>query len=325
MTPTASASLPANPSSNNSQTKHIANPRRLLILTPTSQSLSIIPPLLHTLTGVPVTDPPQHDLTTETSQTVNNTSTPPPAIATATTTTSFAGYTTHSPLRLDTKYYSTEVPLWVDEIPLPTETIEVETGVSTNTVAPAPGQWRTEFLSEEARIVRDAVGALVVCVRAPEYSSNANPVSGAETDVASRADVRSVLELMRHVGAVKGCIDEERDGYGDVVGVFVLVGGRGIVPVPVSRGSASGEGELGLGDDDDDVDVGYGDGDTPLSVGWWEDQLFDLGLFGWEVVQWDPAEQGGEMTRNQFGGKNAPSPVIFFLSFFFLSFSLCLE
>lgn len=169
--------------------------------------------------------------------------------------------------------------------------------------------------------MRDAVGALVVCVRAPEYNSNANanPVSEAETDVASRADVRAVLDLMRDVGAVKGCIDEERDGYGDVVGVFVLVGGRGIVPVPVPRGSASGEGEPGLGDDD--VDVGDGDDDTPLSVGWWEDQLFDLGLFGWEVVQWDPAEQRGEMTRNQFGGKNAPTPVV---SFFFF-FSFCLE
>lgn len=141
--------------------------------------------------------------------------------------------------------------------------------------------------------MRDAVGALVVCVRAPEGSPNANPVSGAETDVASRADVRAVLELMRDVGAVKGCIDEERGGYGDVVGVFVLVGGRGTVSV--SRGSAS----------DDEVDVGDG-ADTPLSVGWWEDQLFDLGLFGWEVVQWDPAEQGGEMTRNRFGGKTLP-------------------
>lgn len=147
--------------------------------------------------------------------------------------------------------------------------------------------------------MRDAVGALVVCVRAPEYSPN--PVSGAETaDVASRVDVRAVLELMRDVGAVKGCIDEERGGYGDVVGVFVLMGGRGTMPVPVATGSASDDERL----DDVDVDGGDGDGaDTPLSVGWWEDQLFDLGLFGWEVVQWDPVELGGEMTRNQFGGK----------------------
>lgn len=116
MTPTASASSPAVPSK--SQTKHIANPRRLLVLTPTSQSLSIIPPLLHSLTGVPVTNPPQHDSTTETSsqtppQPSENASTP----TITTTATSFAGYTTHSPLRLDTKYYSAEIPLWVDEIP----------------------------------------------------------------------------------------------------------------------------------------------------------------------------------------------------------------
>jgi hypothetical protein len=56
--------------------------------------------------------------------------------------------------------------------------------------------------------------------------------------------------------------------------------------------------------------LGDVDGDKPFSVGWWEDQLFDLGLFGWEVVEWDPVEQGVEKTRNKFGGKIVFLPLI---------------
>ncbi|KAJ9488369.1 hypothetical protein VN97_g4925, partial [Penicillium thymicola] len=57
MTYSAPASNPA--TSAKPKVKNIPNPRRLLILTPTTQSLEIIPPLLHSLTGVPVVDPPQ--------------------------------------------------------------------------------------------------------------------------------------------------------------------------------------------------------------------------------------------------------------------------
>lgn len=150
--------------------------------------------------------------------------------------------------------------------------------------------------------MRDAVGALVVCVRSPEPKHVAASAADADTeDPASRPGVRAVLDLMRDVGAVKSCIDEERGGYGDVPGVFVLVGSRSSA-VPKSSASAEDEHpglELGV----DDVDLGDGAGDAPFSVGWWEDQLFDLGLFGWEVVEWDPVEQGTEKTRNKFGGK----------------------
>lgn len=237
--------------------KNIPNPRRLLILAPTTQSLSIIPPLLHSLTGVPVTD------------------SPPPADTTSETPT-FAGYTTHSPLRLETKYYNTEVPVWVDEIPL----------------VDAKEQWKTDFLSAEAEIVREAVGALVVCAHAPSHSPPLD--SNDEHDPAEREDVRVLRDLMRGIGAVKEKIDEERGGLGDVPGIFVLVGPRtehnssGSKPDP--NGSGLGD---GLGDDLGDV--------VPLSVGWWEDQFYDMGLVGWEVIEWDP-KGGDEETRNQYGG-----------------------
>ena len=267
--------------------KTITNPRRLLILTPTTQSLTTIPPLLHSLTGIPITNPPQREKEAESKETPT------------TQTTSFAGYTTHSPLHLSTKYYTAEVPLWVDEIPL-----HEKTESST--------QWRTEFLSSEAEIVREAVGALVVCVHAPELSSNP---TDSITDIADREDVRAVRKLMGDVGAVKSVIDEERGGMGDVPGVLVLVGGKKSVSGTAKAAAtttATNEDELGLGVGDDDL----GEDAAPLSVGWWEDQMFDMGLFGWEVIEWDPAEQDGEVTRNKFGGISTHSiPLYFYGSF----------
>lgn len=105
---------------------------------------------------------------------------------------------------------------------------------------------------------------------------------------------------MRGVGAVKERIDEERGGIGDVPGVFVLVGSRqkGLKAAQ----SANPTDDLGIRDDDDDELGDGGDDDAPFSVGWWEDQLFDMGLLGWEVIEWDPREQNPEPTRNQFGG-----------------------
>lgn len=159
--------------------------------------------------------------------------------------------------------------------------------------------------------MRDAVGALVVCVRSPESRMTATSTADADADPASRADVRAVLDLMRDVGAVKSCIDEERGGYGDVPGVFVLVGSRSSA-VPTSAASVEDKGmELGV----DDVDLGDGAADVPFSVGWWEDRLFDLGLYGWEVVEWDSAEQGVEKTRNQFGGKMIFSSIVLLWGF----------
>ncbi|CAG8877075.1 unnamed protein product [Penicillium nalgiovense] len=268
-------SAPASNPSAKSKVKNISNPRRLLILTPTSQSLSIIPPLLHSLTGVPVLDPPQQPAPSPTVTPPQSTSisTPPPPTST------FAGYTTHSPLRLETKYYTTEVPVWVDEIPLAIHGTDPQ---PTPTPTPTAEQWKTDFLSSEAEIVREAVGALVVCAHTP---SDVTPLPGSDTDTdpAERPDVRALRDLMRGIGAVKERIDEERGGLGDVPGVF---------------GSKDADAELALGVDDEDL----GGGETvPFSVGWWEDQFFDMGLLGWEVVEWDPKESSEVETRNQYG------------------------
>lgn len=257
--------------------KNIPNPRRLLILTPPTQSPTIIPPLLHSLSGVPVTETPQTQPSTESSEKKN--SEPGTETETASPQPSFAGYTTHSPLRLNTKYYRAEVPIWVDEVPLaPNETASSEI-------------WKNDFLSEEAEIVREAVGALVVAVRAPISRADLN----SEVDVTQSEDVLALSALMRDIGAVKGCIDEERGGM-DVPGVFLLVGAGGRSTSSTAGATASRNLEEGsdLGDEISE--------DAPLSVGWWEDQLFDMGLLGWEVIEWDPLGEEKEKTRNKFGG-----------------------
>ncbi|KAJ5959211.1 uncharacterized protein N7479_006361 [Penicillium vulpinum] len=289
MTYSAPASNPA--TSAKSKVKNIPNPRRLLILTPTSQSLTIIPPLLHSLTGVPVLNPPQQPVTspTETQPQISSLTPSPP-------TTTFAGYTTHSPLRLETKYYTTEVPVWVDEIPLAPHDTDAQT---TATPAPTAEQWKTDFLSPEAEIVREAVGALVVCAHTP---SDATPLPGsnADSDPAERPDVRALRDLMRGIADVKERIDEERGGLGDVPGVFVLIGGRKSAAGKGTgqQGSKDPDAELGLGVDDADL----GGAETvPFSVGWWEDLFFDMGLLGWEVVEWDPKEGLEVETRNHYG------------------------
>jgi hypothetical protein len=104
---------------------------------------------------------------------------------------------------------------------------------------------------------------------------------------------------MRNIGAVKERIDEERGGVGDVPGVFVLVGKKGSSKAGAGTGAGNAD-KLALGVDDSDLG---GDDATPFSVAWWEDQFYDIGLLGWEVVQWDPKEEGEEETRNVYGGE----------------------
>ncbi|KAF7585113.1 hypothetical protein BBP40_012573, partial [Aspergillus hancockii] len=165
-----------------SQGPKIPNPRRLLILTPTSHSQTTIPSLLHSLTGNPVLDPPPQ--ATETTTTAN-----------PTPTTSFAGYTTHPPLPLANKYYSAEIPIWVDEIPLSPPAPGTNSKDSTEILTPST--WKSEFSGEEAKVVRDAVGAVVICIRCLEPR-------GEGEDVERREDWRALKGFLEAVGFVKG-------------------------------------------------------------------------------------------------------------------------
>lgn len=92
---------------------------------------------------------------------------------------------------------------------------------------------------------------------------------------------------------VRDLMEEERGGMGDVPGMVVLVGKR-------EEGAAGRRKSIG-GEEDGDTD---GEAKVEGEIGWWEESLLEMGVFGWEVVVWDPKEDGEGLKgrRNQYGG-----------------------
>ncbi|PKY02680.1 hypothetical protein P168DRAFT_189279 [Aspergillus campestris IBT 28561] len=98
---------------------------------------------------------------------------------------------------------------------------------------------------------------------------------------------------MKAVGDVKTLIEEERSDGGDVLTLLVLVG---------DTTSATATATATAGEDDDEDVNGAALDDEPFSELWWEDQMFEMGLVGVEVVRWDPKVPESEMrVRNSFG------------------------
>ncbi|KAJ6171385.1 Alpha/gamma-adaptin-binding protein p34 [Penicillium chermesinum] len=226
----------------------IPNPRRLLILSPPSHSLTTIPPSPALSNRHPGHRPPPQPTPPSPPSPATRPTRPSPSPQNTTPPTSPSG-STRSPLAP----HAQDSP---------------------------SAQWRTEFLSPEAEIVRDALGALVVCVRNP-----AGTRAGQAVD--ERADVRELRALMRDIGAVKERVDEERGGVGDVPGIFVLVG-----PGVGGLGAETEGGEEGLGGYRGRRGLCRGVGGRISSLIW--------GLLGgrlWSgILQWR-----GEGKRNAFG------------------------
>ena len=295
---TSSSSPPSTPPPTTSNQSHdqrpkakpIPNPRRLLILTPTSHSLTTIPPLLHTLTGVAVDNPPTAEAATTPTATTTETGTE----TTPATTTTFAGYTTHPPLHIKNKYYTADIPIWVDEIPLSATTTETasEAKESAGTT-----QWKTEFSGPEARVVRDAIGGVMVCIRNPQPPSPGGGDGGGEEDIAERNDVKSIKDFLRCIGEVKRLVEEERGdiGFGEVLGVIVLEESSS------GSKSASSADKKRVSEDDDELDTGPAE-EEPFSIPWWEDQLDEIGLMDFDVVKWDSGAAEEDDKRDKYGG-----------------------
>ncbi len=296
------------PKDKSNSKQEIRNPRRLLILSPSSHAHSIIPALLKTLTGHA---PDETQIQTQ----------------------SFAGYTTHPPLRIENRYYTAEVPVWVDEIAAiaegdksATTKQESEESEEESKPKPKPGegegkeeaagssaldqelgasaastgeedpsaQWSREFSGSEARVVRDAIGAVMICIRNP--GPVPSPVPGSTETEAAIEDsegVRALKAFVNAVGGVRALIEEERGEIGSVPGLLVLGGKQ-------KNEKHGGKQVKGADEDVNELDGSF---DEPFSIGWWEDQLCEMGLIGFEVVKWDgtPIEQEGE-ERNEYGG-----------------------
>ena len=148
--------------------------------------------------------------------------------------------------------------------------------------------------------MRDAVGAVVVCICPPERVGRAVPIWDVGGELGRRdaeALGKRLKEVVGAVAEVKGRIDEERGGMGDVVGLVVVVEDW----KRKSRSIASGQENGGGG--------GGGEGIIEVEefgASWWDEELNEMGIFDFEVVNWHPSEQEGDKEaqtrRNEFGG-----------------------
>lgn len=272
----------------------LSNPRRLFVLAPDTSSHALVPPFLQRLTGFPV----QPDISGP-----NGTST-------------LAGYTTHPPLHISTKYYQADIPIWVDELPF-----AVESGASSEVRDTSPrddgsqrqedqnqdedesdhqsstlADWKASFLSPEAEEVRAVIGAIICCIPRPSSSTSA---SGENQEHQIPPAVYSALNA---IADVKTRIEEERGEIGDVP-VLLVVCGR--LPRPQRPTTST---VAVAGDDDELSPETQGPVSEALfSVERWDEELSERGLYQFEVLEWDPhakrvEEEKVKGARNEYGG-----------------------
>ncbi|KAI5286676.1 hypothetical protein KEM54_006600 [Ascosphaera aggregata] len=313
----------------------IRRPRRLLVLTPDTDAHTTIPPLLQWLTGhavqklgttaaeLPSQNRSQDECNAANQDEVKNHRVP-------LFTDSYAGYVSHPPLCIRTKFYSADIPIWVDEIPL-SSALTLSSEQSTPTSEDPHGkrraerklwsssitcinessslrEWKDMFLGSDAQEVRDAIGAIVICLLQPSdrVRSDSVPTEALPADAQIKQKIYEVVykEAIRAIADVKAKIEEERECTGgEVPGVLIIMekhvgdetktpDGRGITQSSTS--------------DIHNVDE-TSERSAPFSSDWWEEELSQMGIFELEAIGWDgspslPTIPGNEKgKRNQFG------------------------
>ncbi|KZZ94465.1 Alpha/gamma-adaptin-binding protein p34 [Ascosphaera apis ARSEF 7405] len=325
--------------------RSISNPRRLLILAPDTDAHATVPLLLHELTGHAV------QLTSAAAATTTTTTTTaPPTPPSATVdgnghatkqdeqdkdhpvlfTDSLAGYVSHPPLRIRTKYYSADIPIWVDEVPLSsamlpsepsTPTSEDPLGkrklkrrVSSSSISDegdessSLAEWKNMFLGDDAEEVRDAIGAIVICVSQPKdgVCSSLVPKELIPVDAQDRQDMfeKTYKDAIKAIVEVKARIEQERElTGGEVPGVLIVLEKED----QDTKGSANKVGtavpDITTYDDDDRLTARS----AAFSADWWDEELSQMGIFELEVVGWDGSissptlKNEGKGKKNQFG------------------------
>lgn len=227
---------------------------RLLILAPSSPSPSSIPPfpaILEAITGAKPSD--------EIS--------------------SFAGYTSHPPLRLKTKYYTSDVSIWCDELPV---TSKPEVRGRSTSEGPGPAEtgsdakeatagdlesstleeWKDQMLSPEAAEVRAVIGGIVLILPVFSLSSSSIP--------------EAYIPLVEAVHALREAVEDE--SYGRDVASAVVV--QSMSP------TVKHDKLLEATESFEDV------------------CLSDRGILGWDFVTWNGEvrdEVAGEDIKNEYG------------------------
>ncbi|KIY04029.1 uncharacterized protein Z520_00721 [Fonsecaea multimorphosa CBS 102226] len=226
--------------------------------------------------------------------------------------TSFAGYTSHPPLRLRTKYYSADVSIWCDELPFGDAAVETTKKKSAAGKDPSHGpdseggkqaplaesasvtleEWKEQMLSSEAAEVRAVIGGVILIL--PLASST------------NASLLESYVSLVETVHALREAIEDE--SYGRDVASLVVV---------QSTATASTVSHARLNETMEGLE---------------EICLSERGILGWDFVAWNDqleeaareegkdgkaVEEGshdisrhGEDERNEFGEKTGIKRVI---------------
>ena len=181
--------------------------------------------------------------------------------------TSFAGYTSHPPLRLRTKYYHADVSIWCDELPIPSASkpseIFSETSIhggseraktgkdaGAESQTPTLEEWKDQMLSLEASEVRAVIGGIILLL--PTSSTQVSPISPLP---------EPHLTLIETAHLLREAI--ENDSYGrDIASVVVLQATSQVV----------GKDEAKL---------------KAMMERLEEECLGEKGILGWDYVAWD--------------------------------------
>ncbi|KAJ9662902.1 hypothetical protein H2198_001130 [Neophaeococcomyces mojaviensis] len=169
--------------------------------------------------------------------------------------TTFAGYTSHPPLNLRTRYYAADVNLWCDELPsLP--------GSTGNEASDELFQWKTQMLSTEAEEVRAVIGGIIILL-----PFNAPFLDPQQTEVQIKTN-------MQYIAAANEVRDQIDDESGRDVATIVVV--QDVTPsAAAERNQAQNHGAT-----------------IHSFAQKFEDScVSDHGMFGWDIVAWQPHTQ----------------------------------
>ncbi|KAI5310401.1 hypothetical protein KEM55_007538 [Ascosphaera atra] len=165
--------------------------------------------------------------------------------------------------------------------------------------------WRTLFLGEEAREVRDVIGAIIICVQRPTEGMVSSSVPGElvpqNAHELCERRAQTLKDAVRAVADVKELIEEERGGLGEVPGLLVVLD---------KEEGRTGQ-AVGSSNDGEDRDEGSAEQpQTLLGSAWWDEELSQMGIFEFEVIGWDPEAPEIKGAKNEFGGMHLHNPAI---------------
>ncbi|RMZ88467.1 hypothetical protein DV736_g4300, partial [Chaetothyriales sp. CBS 134916] len=153
----------------------------------------------------------------------------------------FAGYTSHPPLHLRTKYYDTHVMIWCDELPPhaahannpPVELDTINDSIPSHSVEPLPttddtadadssspspaadlAQWQSQMLSPSAFEVRSVIGGIILIL----------PITPQQVllRASSTKPEGEFAEYIQAVHSLRETIEDESGTARDVAGLVVL-------------------------------------------------------------------------------------------------------